>query len=174
MKRSGLQEEVNNMKIFAVIDTNVIVSALISKHSDSATVLVLESIFIDAITPIYNDEILDEYNTVLRRGKFNFSENRIKTTLETIVAKGIHSERLNSGEILPDPKDLVFYEVALSKEDSFLVTGNIKHFPKMPFIVTPSEMLTIISEIEDSANKLLNEPRAAYGSNMQHISILLD
>lgn len=165
MKRSGLQEEVNNMKIFAVIDTNVIVSALISKHSDSATVLVLESIFIDAITPIYNDEILDEYNTVLRRGKFNFSENRIKTTLETIVAKGIHSERLNSGEILPDPKDLVFYEVALSKEDSFLVTGNIKHFPKKPFIVTPSEMLTIISEIEASANKLLNEPReASYGS----------
>ncbi len=165
MKRSGLQEEVNNMKIFAVIDTNVIVSALISKHSDSATVLVLESIFIDAITPIYNDEILDEYNTVLRRGKFNFSENRIKTTLETIVAKGIHSERLNSGEILPDSKDLVFYEVALSKEDSFLVTGNIKHFPKKPFIVTPSEMLTIISEIEASANKLLNEPReASYGS----------
>ena len=73
------------MKIFAVIDTNVIVSALISKHNDSATVLILESIFIDAITPIYNDEILDEYNTVLRRGKFNFSENRIKTTLETIA-----------------------------------------------------------------------------------------
>jgi putative PIN family toxin of toxin-antitoxin system len=165
MKRSGLQEEVNNMKIFAVIDTNIIVSALISKHSDSATVLILESIFIDAITPIYNGEILDEYNTVLRRGKFNFSENRIKTTLETIVAKGIHSERLNSGEILPDPKDLVFYEVALSKEDSFLVTGNIKHFPKKPFIVTPSEMLTIISEIESSDNKLLNETReASYGS----------
>lgn len=163
MKRSGLLEEENNMKIFAVIDTNVIVSALISKHSDSATVLVLESIFIDAVTPIYNDEILDEYNTVLRRRKFNFSENRIKTTLETIVAKGIHSERLNSGEILPDHKDLVFYEVALSKEDSFLVTGNIKHFPKKPFIVTPSEMLTIISEIEASANKLLNEPMAAYG-----------
>lgn len=58
----------------------------------------------------------------------------------------------------------VFYEVALSKEDSFLVTGNIKHFPKKPFIVTPSEMLTIISEIEASANKLLNEPRARYGS----------
>ena len=58
----------------------------------------------------------------------------------------------------------VFYEVALSKEDSFLVTGNIKHFPKKPFIVTTSEMLTIICKIEASANKLLNEPRARYGS----------
>ena len=63
------------MRVFAVIDTNVIVSALISKHSDSATVLVLESIFHDIVTPIYNDEILNEYSTVLRRSKFNFSEN---------------------------------------------------------------------------------------------------
>lgn len=103
------------MKIFAVIDTNVIVSALISKHDDSATVLLLDSIFYDIIIPIYNEEILNEYNSVLRRAKFNFSEDRINTTLETIKSKGINAERLNSGEILPDPKDLVFYEVALSK-----------------------------------------------------------
>lgn len=105
MRKSEQQEEENNMKIFAVIDTNVIASALISKHSDSATVLVLDSIFFGIITPIYNDGILNEYDSVLRRSKFNFSEERIKRTLETIKAKGIHSERLNSGEILPDPKD---------------------------------------------------------------------
>jgi putative PIN family toxin of toxin-antitoxin system len=151
------------MKIFAVIDTNVIVSALISKYSDSATVLVMESIFHDIVTPIYNDEILNEYNTVLRRSKFNFSENRIKTTLETIIAKGIHSEGLNTGEILPDPKDLVFYEVALSKEESYLVTGNIKHFPKKPFIVTPTEMVAIISEMQEGGTRILSEPVAGYG-----------
>lgn len=151
------------MKIFAVIDTNVIVSALLSKHSDSATVIVLDSIFYDIIMPIYNDEILYEYNSVLSRSKFGFSEEHIKRTLETIKAKGIHSERLNSGEILPDPKDLVFYEVALSKEDSFLVTGNIKHFPKKPFIVTPAEMLTIIAEIEAGPGRLLNDPAVHYG-----------
>ena len=33
------------MSILAVIDTNVIVSALISKHADSATVMILDSIF---------------------------------------------------------------------------------------------------------------------------------
>lgn len=163
MRKSEPQEEENNMEIFAIIDTNVIVSALISKHSDSATVIVLDSIFFDIITPIYNDEILYEYNSVLRRSKFNFSEERIKKTLETIKSKGIHSERLNSGEILPDPKDLVFYEVALSKEDSFLVTGNIKHFPKKPFIVTPAEMLTIIDEIESGPGRILNAPVAWYG-----------
>ena len=163
MKRFEQQEKENNMKIFAVIDTNVIVSALISKHSDSSTVLVLESIFHGIVTPIYNDEILHEYNAVLRRSKFNFSENRIKTTLETIVAKGIHSERLNTGDILPDPKDLVLYEVALSQEDSYLVTGNIKHFPKKPFIVTPTEMVAIISEMQEIGNRILSEAGAWYG-----------
>lgn len=46
--------------------------------------------------------------------------------------------------ISPDPKDIVFYEVALSKEDSYLVTGNIKHFPVKPFVVTPTEMVKMM------------------------------
>ena len=48
-----------------------------------------------------------------------------------------------------DKDDIVFYEVALSKEDSYLVTGNIKHFPKKPFIVTPTEMVAIISKMQE-------------------------
>ena len=151
------------MKIIAVIDTNVLVSALISKHCDSATVLVLESIFYDIITPLYNDEILNEYKSVLGRSKFDFSEERITRTIETIKAKGIHSESLNSGEVIPDPKDLVFYEVALSQEDSFLVTGNIKHFPKKPFIVTPTEMVQIINEMLFPNPGPLSEPSVGYG-----------
>lgn len=151
------------MSILAVIDTNVIVSALISKHADSATVMILDSIFRGLITPIYNNDIIDEYNLVLRRSKFHFSEDKISAVIATIKAKGIHSERIDSGEIVPDPKDLVFYEVALSKEDSFLVTGNIKHFPKKPFIVTPAEMLTILIEMAANDKRLLNEPAAFYG-----------
>ena len=43
-----------------------------------------------------------------------------------------------------DPKDVVFYEVAMSKKDAFLVTGNQKHFPKSPIVVTPAEMVEIL------------------------------
>ena len=82
-----------------------------------------------------------------------------------IKTKGIHSERVNSGEILPDAKDLVFYEVALSKEDSFLVTGNLKHFPKKPFVVSPAEMMEIINATVFADGKLLNEPQAEYGGS---------
>lgn len=45
---------------------------------------------------------------------------------------------------------IVFYEVALSHEDAFLVTGNIKHYPVTPIVVTPAEMLEIIAERERS------------------------
>lgn len=62
---------------------------------------------------------------------------------------GIYEERLTTNELLPDPKDLVFYEVCMAKreEDSMLVTRNMKHFPAKPFIVTPNELLEIISNI---------------------------
>ena len=40
----------------------------------------------------------------------------------------------------------MFYEVALSKEDAYLVTGNIKDFPQKPIVVTPAEMIKILED----------------------------
>ena len=54
-------------------------------------------------------------------------------------------------EILPDPKDIVFYEVVMEgkkSKETYLVTGNLKHFPKRSFIVDPKEMLEIIEKLE--------------------------
>ena len=145
------------MKIYAVIDTNVIVSALLSHYDDAATVQTIKRVISGDIVPIYNDDIINEYLTVLHRSKFNFSESLITETIKVIIDFGISTERLESSIVLPDPKDLVFYEVALSVDDSFLVTGNIKHFPKKPFIVTPAELLRIMNEISSGDKRLLNE-----------------
>jgi len=134
------------MKIFAVIDTNVLVSALLSKNSDSPTSIILAKMFSESIIPLYNDEILNEYNEVLHREKFHFLDIDIKLVLSAIIEYGISSERVLSKENITDPKDVVFYDVAMSKEDSFLVTGNTKHFPKTPMVVTPAEFLEIIEE----------------------------
>lgn len=49
-------------------------------------------------------------------------------------------------ETISDPKDVVFYEVKMTKEDAFLVTGNTKHFPRKPFVVTPREMVEIFEK----------------------------
>ena len=90
---------------------------------------------------------LAEYNEVLHRKKFHFPESTIQATLHYLQKYGIYADRLSTNENLPDPKDLVFYEVCMAKrdEDSMLVTGNMKHFPAKPFIVTPGELLKIIN-----------------------------
>jgi predicted nucleic acid-binding protein len=84
--------------VYAVIDTNVLVSAIFAVHPDSATVIVREKIMDGTIVPLYNAEIFDE--------------------------------------------------IALSKEGSYLVTGNTKHFPATPIVVTPAELLRILEAMD--------------------------
>ena len=134
---------------YAVIDTNVLVSALLAKRSDSATVRVLNAVFSNVIIPLYTYDILAEYGDVLRRKKFPFQEERVKRVISTIQEYGVYVKSpAPSGEILPDADDLIFYEVVMEKraDDAYLVTGNLKHFPRKTFIVTPAEMMAIIAD----------------------------
>ena len=101
------------------------------------------------LTPIYNDQILNEYTEVLHSKKFGIPEHLIKWVIDKIITNGVRGERVISDEFFPDPKDVVFYEVALSKEDAYLVTGNTKHFPKKPIVVTPAEILEILRTEEE-------------------------
>ena len=156
------------VKIHAVIDTNVLVSALLTRFKDSCTVQLMQHLILGDIIPIYNDEILEEYNTVLSRKKFSFPETLVAEIIEIIKRFGINSSGSETEEQLPDPKDVVFYEVALSVEDSFLVTGNTKHFPKKPFVVTPAEMLQIIHEIKAPRSGMLSEPIYGYGKKIPY------
>ena len=132
-------------EIYAVIDTNVLVSALLPSQKVSNPTMVLREVFRGRITPVYNEEILDEYKEVLSREKFHIHQARIDTVVNHIKNTGLELERTKSWEgVFPDPKDIVFYEVTLSKDDAYLVTGNIKHFPKKAFVVTPAEMVAIL------------------------------
>lgn len=131
---------------YAVIDTNVFVSALLSRFSDAATVQVVEAISTNGICPLYNEEIYAEYEEVLNRDKFNFPSDLIRAILDKVKKFGVSTNRVPIAEYFPDPKDVVFYEVAMSKEDAYLVTGNKKHFPSTPIVVTPAEMVEILKE----------------------------
>ena len=132
------------MEIFAVIDTNVIVSAMLSKNSDSSVIKVLNAVLSKRIVPMYNLEILSEYREVLARKKFRLPPLLVSSVIDQIEKQGISSERVCSNESFPDTDDRVFYEVALSKDDAYLVTGNARHFPKTRIVVSPSEMLDIL------------------------------
>lgn len=135
--------------VYAVIDTNVFISALITKNSEAATVKVLEAVLRGDIIPLYHVDILTEYVEVLRRSKFKISESVIRVLLDSIIKYGVEVFPQPTGEIFIDMDDLIFYEVAMEKRDdnAFLVTGNQKHYPIKDFIVTPSEMIEIIREI---------------------------
>ena len=130
--------------VYAVIDTNVLVSAILSIHPDSATVIIRDKIIDGLIIPIYNADIIEEYRTVLTRPKFHFPAELVDAVLDVILQKGFSLERTKTEEVFIDPKDVVFYEIALSKEGSYVVTGNTKHFPVSPIVVTPAEMLRIL------------------------------
>lgn len=82
--------------IYAVIDTNVLVSALITHNPEAATAKVVRLLLDQAFIPMYDADIIAEY------------------------------------------------EVALSNEDSFLVTGNLKHYPTSPHVITPAAFISII------------------------------
>ena len=75
--------------VYAVIDTNVFVSALLTKTNDAATVQVFNAIADGRITPLYHKDILKEYQEVLSRPKFKFSSSVVKAVLESIVECGI-------------------------------------------------------------------------------------
>lgn len=136
-------------KLCAVIDTNVLISALISKRNDAATVRVMREVLGGRIVPLYHADILAEYDEVLHRRKFHLQEDTIRLVLDAIRQFGVEVFPQPTGEILIDMDDLIFYEVAMEKrqENAYLVTGNQKHYPIRSFIVTPTEMMRILDEI---------------------------
>ncbi|WP_305117518.1 putative toxin-antitoxin system toxin component, PIN family [Acutalibacter muris] len=133
------------MKYYAVIDTNVLVSAMLKW--DSIPGSVLELALDGPIIPILNDAIMTEYREVLSRPKFHLTTDIVDDILAAMEAQGFFVAPEAIPIDLPDPKDQVFYEVVMEQrktEDAYLVTGNIRHFPVEPFIVTPREMIEII------------------------------
>ena len=134
------------MRYYAVIDTNVLVSAML-KYQSVPGEIAHEALLGDLI-PLLCDEIIAEYREVLARPKFRFDQEAVEILIDGIIAKGIFVDVVPLEEIIPDPKDIVFYEVVMEGrkryDGSYLVTGNIRHFPAKSFIVTPKEMLEIM------------------------------
>ena len=105
------------------------------------------------LLPLISDEILAEYKDVLTRNKFKIEKERIDNFFEEIDKRAIHLDRTISEETFIDEDDIVFYEVALTgkkEKETYLITGNKKHFPVKSFVVTPREMMDIIEGVKNS------------------------
>lgn len=136
------------MTYYAVIDTNVVVSALLKSGSFPSQIL--QYAFNGVIIPILNKDIIFEYKDVLSRNKFDFSEDEINNVLTALMTNSVFVENLDQiNDVFMDKDDAVFYQVVMTtrKEvDTYLITGNIKHFPAKSYVVTPREMVEIIEK----------------------------
>ncbi len=139
------------MKYYAVIDTNVLVSAMLNHHSIPGSIIDLA--FSGPITPGLNQNIEQEYREVLSRPKFHLPNDLVEDIIQAFRSKGLYIDAEPLSIVLPDPNDQVFYEVVMEErkeKDAYLITGNIRHFPVKPFVVTPREMLDIILQGQDA------------------------
>lgn len=129
------------MNIPAVIDTNVIVAALMSRHDNAATVRVMNAVFDGLITPLYTPEIIEEYRDVLSRPRLRLDAFKCDFAISYIADAGRLVTPVASNVEMPDEDDRIFLETAMAAigEKANLITGNLRHFPSLPFIITPAQ-----------------------------------
>ena len=111
-----------------VLDTNVIVSGVLTPHGPCASLLA--AVLNDSAGLVLDARIFDEYREVLARPKFRLSPGALKSLLQVLqnLSEWILPAPLPA-DLLPDPDDLPFLELALAAK-AILVTGNLRHFPE--------------------------------------------
>lgn len=110
-----------------VLDTNILVSALLSPFGKPARVLDL--VLIGEVQLVFDDRILLEYLDVLKRPRFGFDHQDVAALIQSFMAEHTSITSPPLALALPDPDDLPFLEVAAAA-NAVLVTGNLQHYPE--------------------------------------------
>jgi len=110
-----------------VVDTNVIVSGLLSPFSPCGEIVRMVSS--GDLTLCFDARLLVEYGEVLRRPRFGLAPGLVATFLDQVAHAGTAVSGVPLAAALPDPDDAAFLEVALAGHAACLVTGHPKHFP---------------------------------------------
>ena len=133
--------------IRAVVDTNVLVSAMISSAGNEA--LLIMAINQGLIMPCFSVEILEEYADVLLRPKFGFQGTEVDALIDLLRRRGSLLDPAPPVRSSPDPDDDMFIACALAGKVDFLVTGNKRHFPQAQYadarVVNAAELLEFIT-----------------------------
>jgi len=163
--------------VYAVIDTNVLVSAALAKNrGDSIPLKIFQGIAQKKYTPIIDGNIIEEYRDVLQREKFNFSLDYQNSFIDEITKYAINEPVKASEIVLPDMDDKIFYDVAFAHQNkkAFLVTGNLRHFPGCPFAISPKDFYELIKPAPSGF--IVNEPSIDYDTSklMQALYALND
>lgn len=137
------------MNCKAVVDTNVIVSYMMPREKKTAVSGFMKMVLSGELNSVTSREILEEYEEVLNREKFGFPKDAVTELLEFFRQNSIMAETWETGVELPDPDDLPFFEAYIAEQspETFLVTGNQKHYPVWPYIVTPRQIVDYLVKL---------------------------
>lgn len=111
-----------------VIDTNVLVSSIINPAGPPG--LIAGLILDDRLTACYDSRILSEYEDVLNRPKLHLDRTCVCRFLDYIHQYGHPTIAVPYDADLPDASDRPFAETALGASAAYLITGNLRHFPR--------------------------------------------
>jgi len=129
-----------------VLDTNVLVSGILSPNGPPAAVL--RALLTERVRLCFDERIVSEYRDVLTRTKFSLDRERVEELIGFLEAAGSPTLAAPLAGTLPDPWDQMSIEVAVSSNADFLVTGNLKHFPEEARagvkVVSPRAFLDVI------------------------------
>jgi putative PIN family toxin of toxin-antitoxin system len=125
-----------------VLDTNVVVSALLTPQGKTAKILDL--LTGERLQAYYSTEILAEYLDVLSRPRFNFAAQDQASFINGMRRIGVLVEPPVSNVPFVDESDRIFYDVAKFC-DAILITGNLKHYPHDSCIIRPAEFLAFFA-----------------------------
>ena len=126
-----------------VLDTNVLVSGLLTPHGNAARIV--DAVLAGEFLLLYDQRILEEYQEVLLRPHFKINPLFLEEVLAALEQSGERMPALPVPKPCADPDDTMFLEIALGGEADVLVTGNKKRFPSAVSglrIVSPAEFLT--------------------------------
>lgn len=132
-----------------VIDTNIVVSAMLRSGSLPEAVLNLATGRIVQLNA--SEAILAEYHEVLNRTKLGISSKKIATALTRIREVSQVMRPSQAVKACSDPDDNIFLECAQAAKADYLVTGNTAHFPEVwsrTKIVTAREFLEAVIDAQ--------------------------
>jgi uncharacterized protein len=114
--------------IRVVLDTNILISALLTPKGPPTQVLLM--IILQPDTQLcVSPDVYAEYEEVIRRPRLNRTDDEIATTLRTIRENGFWVMPIEKVRACSDPDDDIFLECAQAAGAQYLVTGNVKDFP---------------------------------------------
>jgi len=129
-----------------VLDTNVVVSGLLSPHASPGRII--DALLAGRLRIVCDDRIIDEYRRVLSRPKFRIDPSIMDAFLSILKFQHHLAAVSVAGLKSSDPDDTKFLEVADAYSGKILVTGNLKHYPTsgrgVVMVIAPAEALILL------------------------------